>query len=137
MPQFQWHVRHKRAAGRNKRVAICDLCSKREPMRGSATVLRHPAALFRCVRDAKNGKMLNTAVWLVDRLRDMALSHHRALVVEVSYMALTTGVASGAERRQVARWSVSLLADRVGAAARGAPARREGDPLNSARWRMR
>jgi 6-phosphofructokinase 1 len=45
---------------------------------------------------------LNTAVELVDRLRDTASSHHRAFVVEVmgrnsGYIALMTGIAGGAE----------------------------------------
>jgi 6-phosphofructokinase 1 len=45
---------------------------------------------------------LNTALELVDRLRDTATSHHRAFVVEVmgrdsGYLALMTGIASGAE----------------------------------------
>jgi 6-phosphofructokinase 1 len=45
---------------------------------------------------------LNTAVELVDRLRDTASSHHRAFVIEVmgrnsGYIALMTGIAGGAE----------------------------------------
>jgi 6-phosphofructokinase 1 len=45
---------------------------------------------------------LNTALEMVDRLRDTASSHHRAFVVEVmgrksGYLALMTGIASGAE----------------------------------------
>jgi 6-phosphofructokinase 1 len=45
---------------------------------------------------------LNTAVALVDRLRDTAFSHHRAFVVEVmgrhsGYLALMVGLASGAK----------------------------------------
>lgn len=45
---------------------------------------------------------LNTALGMVDRLRDTASSHHRAFVVEVmgrksGYLALMTGIASGAE----------------------------------------
>jgi 6-phosphofructokinase 1 len=45
---------------------------------------------------------LNTALQLVDRLRDTATSHHRAFVVEVmgrksGYLALMTGIAAGAE----------------------------------------
>jgi 6-phosphofructokinase 1 len=45
---------------------------------------------------------LNTAVELVDRLRDTASSHHRAFVIEVmgrnsGYIALMTGLAGGAE----------------------------------------
>ena len=45
---------------------------------------------------------LNTALSLVDRLRDTASSHHRAFVVEVmgrdsGYLAQMTGIASGAE----------------------------------------
>ncbi len=45
---------------------------------------------------------LNTALEMVDRLRDTASSHHRAFVVEVmgrqsGYLALMTGLASGAE----------------------------------------
>lgn len=45
---------------------------------------------------------LNTALQLVDRLRDTATSHHRAFVVETmgrksGYLALMTGIASGAE----------------------------------------
>lgn len=45
---------------------------------------------------------LNTAVTLVDRLRDTAFSHHRAFVVEVmgrhsGYLALMVGLAAGAK----------------------------------------
>jgi len=45
---------------------------------------------------------LNTALEMVDRLRDTASSHHRAFVVEVmgrksGYLALMTGLSSGAE----------------------------------------
>lgn len=45
---------------------------------------------------------LNTALEMVDRLRDTASSHHRAFVVEVmgrksGYLALMTGLAAGAE----------------------------------------
>lgn len=45
---------------------------------------------------------LNTALSMVDRLRDTATSHHRAFVVEVmgrksGYLALMTGIACGAE----------------------------------------
>ncbi|MER3438056.1 MAG: 6-phosphofructokinase [Chloroflexota bacterium] len=45
---------------------------------------------------------LNTALEMIDRLRDTASSHHRAFVVEVmgrqsGYLALMTGLASGAE----------------------------------------
>jgi 6-phosphofructokinase 1 len=45
---------------------------------------------------------LNTALSLVDRLRDTASSHHRAFVVEVmgrnsGYLALMVGISSGAE----------------------------------------
>lgn len=45
---------------------------------------------------------LNTALEMIDRLRDTASSHHRAFVVEVmgrksGYLALMTGIASGAE----------------------------------------
>ncbi|CAN5679794.1 6-phosphofructokinase [soil metagenome] len=45
---------------------------------------------------------LNTALQLVDRLRDTASSHHRAFVVELmgrksGYLALMAGIASGAE----------------------------------------
>jgi 6-phosphofructokinase 1 len=45
---------------------------------------------------------LNTAVAMVDRLRDTAFSHHRAFVVEVmgrhsGYLALMVGLASGAK----------------------------------------
>jgi 6-phosphofructokinase 1 len=45
---------------------------------------------------------LNTALEMVDRLRDTASSHHRAFVVEVmgrnsGYLALMTGLACGAE----------------------------------------
>lgn len=45
---------------------------------------------------------LNTAVQLIDRIRDTASSHHRAFVVEVmgrrsGYIALMSGIAAGAE----------------------------------------
>jgi 6-phosphofructokinase 1 len=45
---------------------------------------------------------LNTALQLLDRLRDTATSHHRAFVVELmgrksGYLALMAGIASGAE----------------------------------------
>jgi 6-phosphofructokinase 1 len=45
---------------------------------------------------------LNTALAMIDRLRDTASSHHRAFVVEVmgrhsGYLALMAGIASGAE----------------------------------------
>jgi 6-phosphofructokinase 1 len=45
---------------------------------------------------------LNTALQLVDRLRDTATSHHRAFVVELmgrksGYLALMAGIAAGAE----------------------------------------
>lgn len=45
---------------------------------------------------------LNTSLEMVDRLRDTASSHHRGFVVEVmgrdsGYLALMTGIASGAE----------------------------------------
>jgi 6-phosphofructokinase 1 len=45
---------------------------------------------------------LNTALALIDRLRDTASSHHRAFVVEVmgrhsGYLALMAGITSGAE----------------------------------------
>ncbi len=45
---------------------------------------------------------LNTALALIDRLRDTATSHHRAFVVEMmgrksGYLALMAGIASGAE----------------------------------------
>jgi 6-phosphofructokinase 1 len=45
---------------------------------------------------------LNTALEMIDRLRDTASSHHRAFVVEVmgrksGYLALMIGIASGAE----------------------------------------
>jgi 6-phosphofructokinase 1 len=45
---------------------------------------------------------LNTAIEMIDRLRDTASSHHRAFVVEVmgrhsGYLALMVGLASGAE----------------------------------------
>lgn len=61
---------------------------------------------------------LNTALQLVDRLRDTATSHHRAFVVEVmgrncGYLAAMTGIASGAEITCTPEQPVSLhqLAD--------------------------
>ena len=87
---------------------------------------------------------LNTAVELVDRLRDTAFSHHRAFVVEVmgrhsGYLALMIGLASGAKAILTPEWPVS--ADQVEAALRAAYAAgkkhfivvvAEGSPLRAA-----
>ena len=57
---------------------------------------------------------LNTALEMVDRLRDTASSHHRAFVVEVmgrksGYLALMTGLASGAELILTPEQPVTML----------------------------
>jgi 6-phosphofructokinase 1 len=69
---------------------------------------------------------LNTAVQAIDRLRDTASSHHRALVIEVmgrhsGYLALMAAVASGAELAVIPE--IPIAAGDVAAALRDAYAR--------------
>jgi 6-phosphofructokinase 1 len=87
---------------------------------------------------------LNTALEMLDRLRDTASSHNRAFVVEVmgrdsGYLAMMTGIASGAEMVLTPEFPVSM--EEVSQAFRNAHQRRkshfivvvaEGSPLKAA-----
>jgi 6-phosphofructokinase 1 len=56
---------------------------------------------------------LNTAMDMIDRLRDTASSHHRAFVIEVmgrdsGYLALMSGIATGAEKILIPEFPIEL-----------------------------
>jgi 6-phosphofructokinase 1 len=87
---------------------------------------------------------LNTALEMLDRLRDTASSHNRAFVVEVmgrdsGYLAMMTGIASGAEMVLTPEFPISM--EMVAESFRGAHQHRkshfivivaEGSPLKAA-----